>query len=192
MEQLEIGKELGKIPSLSPDEEERFGRDLDLVIQMGMNESISHVGYIVGGIAAFVGLAQVFPLYRIGFLVPLVVFLLWQFGRLQFWTSVSSFAATLRLSSFHEGTSELARLVIVRSGIGPFRLICGEITSGVVHGGWKKETRAGSRFWKPSWARRAVTIWGLILPQYLRQNKLNISQIATDKYPYLSSVFLAG
>src|SRR5580700_9140852 len=116
MEQLEIGKELGKIPSLSPEEEEGFGRDLDLVIQMGMNESISHVGYIVGGVAVFVGLAQIFPLYRIGFLVPLVVFLFWQFGRLQFWTSVYSFATSLRLSD-SEGSGELARLIIIRSGL---------------------------------------------------------------------------
>jgi hypothetical protein len=191
MAQLEIGKELGKIPSLNPDEEERFGKELDLVIQMGLNESTSHVGYIIGGVAVFVGLAQLFPLYRIGFLVPLAAFLLWQFGRLQFWTSVYSFAASLRLSDF-EGSSELARLIIMRSGLGSLRLICGEVTSGVLHGSWKKETPGGSRFWGPSWIRRAVTIPGLILPQYLRQNKRTISEIAADKYPYLSSVFLSG
>jgi hypothetical protein len=191
MAQIELGKDLGKIPSLNPDEEERFGKELDLVIQMGLNESTSHVGYIIGGVAVFVGLAQVFPLYRIGFLVPLVAFLLWQFGRLQFWTSVYSFAASLRLSDF-EGSSELARLIIIRSGLGPLRLICGEVTSGILHGGWKRETPGGSRFWRPSWVRRAVTIVGLVLPQYLRQNKRTISQIAMDKYPYLSSVFLSG
>jgi hypothetical protein len=191
MAQLEVGKELGKIPSLNPDEEEKFGKELDLVIQMGLNESTSHVGYIIGGVAVFVGVAQVFPPYRIEFLVPLAAFLLWQFGRLQFWTSVYSFAASLRLSDF-EGQGELARLIIIRSGLGPLRLICGEVTSGVLHGGWKKETPEGSRFWRPSWIRRMVTVLGLVMPYYLRQNKRNISQIAMDKYPYLSSVFLSG
>ena len=191
MAQLETGKELGKIPSLNPDEEERFGKELDLVIQMGLNESTSHVGYIIGGVAVFVGLAQIFPLYRIGFLVPLVAFLLWQFGRLQFWTSVYSFATSLRLSD-SEGSGELARLIIIRSGLGPLRLICGEVTSGVLHGSWKKEAPGGSRFWRPSWIRRSVAVPGLILPQYLRQNKRTISEIAADKYPYLSSVFLSG